>query len=325
MNNEEKYFEKFKSVYLIYGNDRYLIDTGIRKLKERASKISDVNFNFNVFYAVDDGIKKVIHSAEAISLMPSRRFIVIKEAEKIKFQDIKIVEKYLNNPVELTTLIFVSNNIKKTSRLFKLIQEKGEVILKEIGSRSEYARRIRKEFREKGKSIEPEAVNYLMENVGEDLGTIINEIEKISLFFKEKSEIKQEDLEGFIGKTYNADFIAFLNAIDRRDIKGTLEYLENIVEKKSDVARIYSVFSDRIRSLFEIKIQAEELNYSSEKIAKDLKWNRYRVKKSIEASSKYSYKELKGALKTLFEAEYLLKTSNVDPKIVLEKVLVKIL
>ena len=72
MNNEEKYFEKFKSVYLIYGNDRYLIDTGIRKLKERASKISDVNFNFNVFYAVDDGIKKVIHSAEAISLMPSR-------------------------------------------------------------------------------------------------------------------------------------------------------------------------------------------------------------------------------------------------------------
>ena len=117
-----KLFENKKLPMIIglAGVERSLIFKALDMLKKNAfEKILD--FNFNCFDADKVNIDDIIISANTIPLLSSKRFIEVRNAEKINIFNFKKIENYFKNPNPTTCLVFifeVEMNLKNKIMLY---------------------------------------------------------------------------------------------------------------------------------------------------------------------------------------------------------------
>ena len=108
---------EFKKVYLLYGEERYLIRQYRDKLIKAMVKENDT-MNFSSFEG--DGIsqKEIIDLAETLPFFADRRVILIEDAGIFKKAGDELGE-YLQTAPDTTHFIFVEESVDKRSRIYK--------------------------------------------------------------------------------------------------------------------------------------------------------------------------------------------------------------
>ena len=72
--------QEYKKVYLLYGEERYLIRQYRDKLKKAMTKPDDT-MNFSSFEGDDINVKEVIDLAETLPFFADRRVILIEDSK----------------------------------------------------------------------------------------------------------------------------------------------------------------------------------------------------------------------------------------------------
>ena len=136
-----------------------------------------------------------------------RRVVIVREAQDLKVKDWETFEKYVENPVTSTILVFAHKNktLDKRTRIAKIIEKKSVYFeSKKVGDDA-LPNWISGYVKKKNFSINTEASKVLAENLGNDLSRIANEIDKLSVMLGDDTEITPEIIEKYIGisKEYN--------------------------------------------------------------------------------------------------------------------------
>ena len=97
--------QEFKKVYLLYGEERYLIRQYRDKLK-KAMTSPDDTMNFSSFEGEDINVKEIIDLAETLPFFADRRVILIEDSKLFKKGSDELAE-YLPTMPESTYFIFV--------------------------------------------------------------------------------------------------------------------------------------------------------------------------------------------------------------------------
>ncbi len=210
---------KFEPVYFLCGEESYYIDLIENYISDNALQPHEKDFNFSMFYGKDADPMAVLNDAKQYPTFAEKRLVVLREAQDLKVKDWEIFEKYLENPVSSTVLVFAHKNktLDKRTKIAKVIEKQTVYFESKKVSDDGLPNWIVGYVKKKNFKINNESAKVLAENLGNDLSRIVNEIDKLSVMLGDNSEVTTEIIEKYIGISKEYNITEFNNAIIKRD------------------------------------------------------------------------------------------------------------
>lgn len=305
-------------VYLLYGTKEFQINEEIKKICKNIDEMNISRYDLN-----NDLLSLAIEDAQTLSLFEDKKVVIIENADMFTgstSKDSEIVQKYLDNINENTTLIFIVHNDKLDTRkkITKLIKEKGKVL--EYNDELDTISLVRKLF--KGYNIDYKTINLFIDRIGNNPLIIQNEINKIKIYKGNDKNITDEDILNLTIKLIEIDIFKLIDYIVKKDKEKALELYYEMLKMNEEPIKIVVILANQFRIIY----QAKELfkkGYSEKDIASILKIHPYRVKLAIQNGRNYTSETLLKYLNDLANIDIGIKTGTLNKDLALELFILK--
>ena len=305
-------------VYLLYGTKEFQINEEIKKICKNIDEMNISRYDLN-----NDLLSLAIEDAQTLSLFEDKKVVIIENADMFTgstSKDSEIVQKYLDNINENTTLIFIVHNDKLDTRkkITKLIKEKGKVL--EYNDELDTISLVRKLF--KGYNIDYKTINLFIDRIGNNPLIIQNEINKIKIYKGNDKNITDEDILNLTIKLIEIDIFKLIDYIVKKDKEKALELYYEMLKINEEPIKIVVILANQFRIMY----QAKELfkkGYSEKDIASILKIHPYRVKLAIQNGRNYTSETLLKYLNDLANIDIGIKTGTLNKDLALELFILK--
>ena len=196
--------------------------------------------------------------------------------------------------------------------------------------------------RKNGKQLSPDALQYLVDFVGGDSGTLSNELEKLCCYTGNAPEITLNDCLAIISRTQEALSWEFTGAVVENNRAKALAILAKLLNQKEngmEIRMLYSL-SNEYQRLIQTRLAMKQLNvnratpntFSSlpsdikERFPDNplLKMHPYRAFKTCEAASRFSGNHLAEKITAIRDANRALVSGGGDSRILLEQLVCKL-
>ncbi len=215
-------------IYFLIGEEPYYIDVISNFIEQNVLSETEKDFNQTIVYGRDTDVQTIISYAKQFPIMSNYQVIIVKEAQdieelrdkKIKNKGIEYLSKYIENPLKSTILVicYKYNKIDKIKKYSKLIEKKGVLFESKKLYDNKISDWISNYLKQRGYKISPNACMLLSENLGTDLGKIVNEISKLLINIPKDSKITEDIIEQNIGISKDFNIFEFQKALGRKDV-----------------------------------------------------------------------------------------------------------
>lgn len=216
--------EEYAPVYFLYGTEPYYTDLLTDYIIEHALTDSQKGFNQIILYGRDISMADLITNAKRFPMMSERQVVVVKEAQEIRdwnrTESENLLSGYLANPLPSTILVLAYKNKSPDKRksLFKNFDKYAIAVESNKLYDNQLPEWVEKYILEKGHTIDLKATYMLVENIGNDLERLSNEIDKILINYQEKVEINSGIVQKYVGISKDYNSFELQRAIGVRDI-----------------------------------------------------------------------------------------------------------
>ena len=302
--------KKLAPIYFLAGEEPFLLEDSLKRIEK---VVNTDDLNREVFQATECSGNDILNSVETLPFLTDKRIVILKMANKLKNDDFKIITKIIENPVDTSCFIIIfpekiKNSTSKRKDLIALCEKSDTcycVDCKKLYEK-DVKNFIQEEFNIRGKNIEPDVVQQIINDTGLDLQNVSNEIEKISLYFK---------ISGF---TKEINIFMLTNSIEEKNLKYSLFIVEQMLKTGESAIGLLSTISGAIRKMLMAKSLMEEKNYTSQDALNYVRVYSYFQYKYAANLSKYSLVHLKKCLKEILKTDIALKTGKTDDKSAIE-------
>lgn len=160
-----------------------------------------------LLYASDSKIEDIIAKLQTESLFVPATCVVLREAELVKKKDeIELIASWLKSAKDSSVLILVSDEISVDSKLDKLVPKENKQIFWAMDE-SRLSSWLQGYFRKNGYSVEPEAVDSILELTENNTEALRAECNRFFLCFPKEHTITEADVEQILA--HNREESAF--------------------------------------------------------------------------------------------------------------------
>ena len=320
---------ELKQLTLLSGDEIYLIDNLIKYITEHFLMPAYSDFNLTIAEGALD-IDQILNIGITLPFLDQRRIIVFQKTGILKAakedQEEKLI-KFLSNIPEYTHIIFYENDIDKRKKLYKLLNKEAESVIVERLTRPELVKWIAKRFSTYKKEISPHAINYLVEmlnyfepEANKNLYDVDNAVRLISGV---TGEITDKVINQYIDVPIEHNIFKMMDAISSRQMLEAIKILNYFVSNGEPEIKILFMINQQFRNIYKCKLLLSA-GHSSQTIAVKLDIHPFVAKKAGTFSTQFSDKQLSTILKILEDTDTLMKSSGVEPLILIEKALYQI-
>ena len=298
-------------IIFLYGEDTYRSREELKKIIEAHEKASLNWFNFVRIDAKDkeaEIFEQIRQTANTTSMFSEKKLIIVENISFVTEGEqkniLEFMEKKNSKHDNETTIVFWDEKIDEKSELFKFLKNKAKTQkftpLKDVQLRNWTKERI---INRCGK-IENQALDRLIEYVGNDLWRMANEIDKLLDYDK---TIKIENVELLIKPEIDINVFNIVDALGQKDKNKAIKLIGKYFEKGEDEIRLLGMFVYQFRNLLKIKSSSVNpgLHY-------------FVFQKSKEQARNFSFAELKKIYHRLMTIDLDLKLGRVEPMAALE-------
>ncbi len=260
----------------------------------------------------------------------------------------KLMESFSGKVPSQNYLILCTENIDKRQKLFKFIQENGLVVDCSIATGSASAAQkaqrevllemVSKTLKDGNKSMDQEAINMLFERIGPYPVAIVSETEKLMHYVGDTAHISTRDVANIVGRSREDALFELTDAFGKRQVGKSLIILNRLQDNGTHGLAILATMRNYLKRLliqrsiqlhpspaYEPGMNAKEFQNSylpalkkSEHLKEYLGGHPYALFMSFQKASEFSCRYLKESFSLILMAEYRLKGSPIDQRIVLE-------
>ncbi len=237
---------KFTAVYLLEGEETFYIDEITKVLEEKVLQPEEKSFNQTIAYGKDISPLDIKMAARRYPMMSEYQLIIIKEAQNIS--DIDQLEDYLENPMTTTILVlcYKGKKVDKRKKVGKLFSKFTHFTSERLRD-YEVIPWIEKYVRAKGRNIDAKAVQLIGDFLGNDLGKIANEIDKMLINVKQDvAIITEQHIEHNIGISKDYNVFELQKAIGQKNFNKAIQitnYFAANTKQHSIIPVIANLFS----------------------------------------------------------------------------------
>jgi DNA polymerase-3 subunit delta len=182
------------------------------------------------FDGASASLAEVLDEVRTPSLLGENRIVIVEDADDFITANRAALEKYCANPSDTGRLILACQSMPKTTRLYKVIEASGEIIVREVPSGRSVplwiADRAKAVY---GKRIAPPAAQRLRDHIGDAPGWLDAELAKLSTYVGDRPEITVADIAELTGQHREEKVFAVLDAMASGDTAGALRQWEQVL------------------------------------------------------------------------------------------------
>lgn len=269
--------KKYAPVYFLSGDEPFYIDLISDFIADHVLQESEKAFNQTVLYGKDVEMSYITDSARRFPMMSQYQVIIVREAQNIR--DIDNLIYYVTKPLKSTLLVINYKNKKldKRKKLYKEIEKHGILFESNRLYEDKIPDWIIRYLKEKGYGIQPPAALLLTEFLGNDLGKIVMELEKLMITLPDDYKmISTAHIEKNIGISKDFNNIELQKALVKKDALKAFRIVDYFASNDKNnpmvltLASLYFFFN----KLF---IYSNLKDKSKQSVAENLKINPYFV------------------------------------------------
>ena len=213
-----------KSSYFLLGDDYFLQNIFISKLKDHLKN----NFETKYYYLNETNDNDLLfNNINSVSLFASNTISIIKNFNKVSVKDQSNLLEYIKKIDENNILVFVLDDYMIKNKFSKKISEiTGLVDTRTPINNQKIKEWVNYYFKAEDIKIDSSLLDYLVNNFGNDISTIINEVEKYYLMNNNKkidSKALQSEYQSKHIKTWH-----LLNVIGQKKLLESISVYNNL-------------------------------------------------------------------------------------------------
>ncbi|MDX9758000.1 MAG: DNA polymerase III subunit delta [Bacteroidota bacterium] len=237
--------KSFLPVYLLYGEEDFLIERTAKAMVSTALGDSDPSFNLDLFRGTENKADEIVAAANAFPFMGEKRVVFVRESDPLLKQP--ALAQYVRNPSTDTVLILCAGALKPprasrakkpaaTADVLSLLRTQeqsapsaaGVVEYKALRD-SDALQWIVREIERGGKSISPEACTVFHALKGNNTRELSSEIEKLLIAVPDHASIEVEDIYDHLGASRQYNVFELSTAVMERNARRAQEIAQHLL------------------------------------------------------------------------------------------------
>ena len=227
---------KLNSIYVFYGEETYLIEEYVKKIKKAFGELSN---GINYITHDEKTIESIISDIETPSFGYPKKLIIIRNSGIFK-KDYNgtIKEKlkdYIKQNIEIinesVVIIFIEETVHKFD-MYKTVEPVGIVIEFQELKPIQLVDKLKKICAMYKVKVSDKNLQYLIEISGTNMQDLINEIRKLIEYTGPGNEIKKETIEKLAYKQIQAVIFDLTDSLGTKNSSKALEILDGLIYNK---------------------------------------------------------------------------------------------
>lgn len=323
----------FSHAYFIYGDESYLKEFYVGKIQKKLVSGAFEDFNLHRFDGKQESVEDILKDADLLPMMGGCNLILACDYPFDKSEkDCKEIKEYLKDVPDTTVIVFWYNSLKPDMK--KSARWRGvEAAFAKYGSSIEFSRKSESELvkmlisgcKKRGCELSHSNAVYLISVSGNDIKTLLNEVQKLSSYAN-GGEITKETIDRLAVKCLQAKVFDLSNAVVRGNYDKAYFVLDSLLAAKEDPVNILSVISRCFVDMYRVKC-AKTAGKSFDDVAEhfNYKGHEFTLKNASRDSASLSFEQLRKSLDVIMDADNGLKSTSASQRLILEETLVKLL
>lgn len=315
-------------IYLFTGTSEIFIKNRMNRIIQSFSKLqtSVIKYDMEV-----TSIATILEDAITIPLLEDIKIIILKnpifltKAANLSKEDIKSFTKYLKNPSDTTILIIDATHttIHQANEIYKTLKNVAKIIDYPEPEEIEIKGWIVRSFDANNIDIKDEALNLLLEYIGDDQPRLAQEIEKLTSYIGKNGTIKSSDIRLLVPKNVNNEIYQLIKAIIGQDLNQIHTIYNHLVTHTKDAMTIISLISNKFKELLST-YRLLKYGYSQSDIAKFYNVTTGKAYYLVQEAKSFRIQDLEFYIDKLAELDFQIKSGKMDKTVGLELFLLKL-
>lgn len=320
-------------VYLLYGNESYLKRHYMHAICESAVGAMG-DFNLHVFDGQEAKMEDILSAAQSYPMMGGKSCVAVTDLpmDTLPESGAAMLDELLIDPLQTCVVVFLMERVEaspkknaKWRKIFEKVNQAGSCVrLDKMAARS-LAQTLASGAKKRGCSFAPEAAQYLVTLAGDDLNTLLNELEKCCAFQGE-GEITQKTIDAVCVKSLDATAFDLVRAITSRNCEQAYSLLEILFAQRAEPLMIHGALTAAFVDMYRARVG---LDSSGDALAAakcfNYKNKEFRLRNGARNARDVSVAQLRLCLDALDELDRLLKGGGSNERLILEQGIVRLL
>ncbi len=299
----------FESLYLLYGEERYFIDSLQRLLVEHAIEAHEQDFNLDVVYGAEADIQSVLALCASYPVMAQRRVVIVRDFDKLKENRRFVAYAEQPNPTAVVFLV-CGGKPNTNAHPYRAIRKHGTAAEFKALYDNQVPGWIERLAKERGYRVEPKAVQMLADFVGSSLQMVVSEIDKLATFAGDRELLTAEDIVQASGQTRDFNVFELQRAVAEGRHNDALCITERLLQQSSnprgESARIVLVLSSFFVKLLKLT-GCQKRRIAEKEMAARIGVSPFFIKEYLSSLRRFDRQALNRAFTSLLAADHELK------------------
>lgn len=315
---------KLQPAYFMYGEEVFLLDDLIDKITAKFLGEAQKEINYFCRYASDTPLEEIVALMAGAGLFSEKKVIVYKDFQNLRSPKTEILKRYLKNPNSDVCLIIVARISSVSQSRFQALSGLACFVNVLPLRDAELRQWISDEFSRHNKTILSETAESMIYLVGEKIHDLQGEILHIVNAFPEKKEISAAEVEQVVGVRLTQNVFELARAMAAKEPGKALFILKTLLESGENPGSILFFLLRHIMILWKIKGFQRSGIRNDQMIQKQLRLYSRQYSQYLQELSAWKSTHLEAAVVLAGESDRALKSSQLDPQVILEMLIVRL-
>ena len=309
----------FKHIYLLYGEEAYLVRQYRDRLRDSLCVEGDT-MNTSVFSGKDNRTASLIDLSETMPFFAERRVIFVENSGFFK-KSPEDLAAYLGELPETTYFIFVEEEVDKRGKMYKQVKKFGSVVEFKRQTDAVLMQWILGKLKKENKRITRPVMELFLDKTGTDMELITQELEKLLCYTMEKDVIEAADVEAICANQINGKIFDMVDAIGRKEQKKALDLYYDLLMLKEPAMRILYLVTRHFQILMQLRDMTGK-GFDNKQMAAKAGVPEFAVRKYLGQAKSFSLAQLEEIVRASVQTDENIKTGQMADQLAVELLII---
>ncbi|WP_226583186.1 DNA polymerase III subunit delta [Halobacillus litoralis] len=325
---------KQSQVYLLYGEESYLIQQNKDKIIQKKLKKEDQEFNVSQYDLEETPVEDIVTDAETFPFLGDGKVVIAHhpvflkaKPDKLSFEhDVDALLEYLQNPAEYTTLVLIApyEKLDERKKIFKQLKKHGEVINCQPVKEWDIDKWIQTLADELHITVPKEIYELFTQEIGANLMALRNEMEKLALNVGEGGTVTRELAEQLLSHSAEASGLKLVDAVMEKDLGRAIRIYKDLEKLNEEPIALTALLASQFRIINQAKVLKQK-GYGQNQMKSYIKAHPYVIKMALKRERFFSNQELNQIMNQLAETDHTLKQGRMEKSLAFEMLLYQLI
>jgi DNA polymerase-3 subunit delta len=301
----------------LVGTERLLIERAVDAVRSAVDSMGAPGFNVEVFDGKGLDAARVISAARTLPMMADTRFVLLRHVDAMTPTEQTNLAEYLDDPSDTTCFIVTAAKLDGRGKLAKAAKKKGYLVEAKPLRGRELREFIRAEATAREHNIAPQAIEALLDAVGNDLAAIDDAMERLSLFVGAGQRIDAEAVMACVTRIRVESIWSLVDAIGLKDRRKGIAAAQSLLDDREPPLRLLAMVARQLRIVARMREALSE-GLRPQEAAKRAGAPPFKAGDLTESARRFTADSLGEAFALIAETDRALKSSKRPPDVILQ-------